>query len=248
MYCSKCGKEIADGDAFCSTCGSRNSSNYPNEQNRSSFSSRKMSPEEESAKDTLNACYIVYMIFFAVAGLIMCLGDIGLFFNQTEWYNVPTGNYHTFDIGFFNKFMGFLFAPISLLFIDYILACLKPYKERNFSSLSLSKMLVISAVELAVFIVIYLFMAWGLSADFGTGIYFLLFAVVVFRIIISVLHIKAANAEKGAEYLSEHKTNDVLNKIKSDEPEIAEDFWTCKACGTVNERINSYCKDCGRYK
>lgn len=44
-------------------------------------------------------------------------------------------------------------------------------------------------------------------------------------------------------------TASMLSKLRTTNGNgVLEDFWYCEECGTANDRLSSYCQQCGKYK
>lgn len=48
---------------------------------------------------------------------------------------------------------------------------------------------------------------------------------------------------------SSQNTVSTLSKLQAmNDNGVLEDFWFCKECGAKNNRLSSYCKECGKFK
>ncbi len=67
---------------------------------------------------------------------------------------------------------------------------------------------------------------------------------------ISDIREKLFNSSNCAPSSSQHISSrlDKLSSISNDSNPNACDFWVCKECGTKNNRLESICKGCGKYK
>ena len=72
MFCSNCGKEIREDDAFCPYCGMKQNSTVEN-------SNINLSSTESSDEKTARTCGILSIVFGCLGGIIgIILGIVGL--------------------------------------------------------------------------------------------------------------------------------------------------------------------------
>ncbi len=57
------------------------------------------------------------------------------------------------------------------------------------------------------------------------------------------------NSNNTASINNSNNTTATISKLQAINANgVLEDFWFCKACGEKNDRLGSYCQNCGRYK
>ncbi len=263
MFCSKCGKEMAEGMAFCPSCG-----NPVNSVNQAAAGSpnvadsvpakKEISAEEKTKK--LVACgafffCMVLELFFlwwivGSKGTIIIGNDhseryINAFWDTFEWFFIILALFNTLV----NLYVAFRF---------YIIA----YINRSFDFSRLKAGFYLSGANIIIGIG-FIFFAFYVNNKIGYFPVMLIvlgISIVILDFIATVAYRKAADyeyaamlREKGTSiYAADTKPRNrksYASKLASiSGGKAREEYWECPECGARNRWLSDQCKDCGKYR
>ena len=246
MFCSKCGKEIADDAAFCSSCG------YGiNGTGKSHLLDSSISSEEKERK--LRA-----MIVFLISAMIEISAVLAMLVTKMQCLKLIIGDTRTAERfledawdenGMLLMMCGFLIiaAEIMLGVIFYVL----PYVKREYTSMK--KQVMGSAIAEAVAsIIVGAWFAYYVHIQDCDSFFVILFAALLSfsKVFVAISYSIAADVEDREKFrstiasraskLSAMSSGNVINNTTG--------LWRCGKCGTQNKNTDSFCKDCGNYK
>lgn len=266
MFCSKCGKELAEGTVFCPSCGNPvNSVNQAAAADSPNVANSAPAKNEISAEEKTKKLVACGAFFFSMA--------LELFF---LWWIVGSkgrlilGN--EYSEMFINKFwdeLGWiliipaLFGTLNELFNAFMFYII-PYINRSFD-LCYRKLVVCLVCE---FVVVVMYCC-GLfftndHVDFedviSPVIVIGLLLIFAFKFVAAVDYRIAADCEyaamlreKGTSiYAADTKPRNrkaYASKLASiSGGEAREEYWECPECGARNRWLSDQCKDCGKYR
>ncbi len=251
MFCKKCGTQLEDDAIFCNKCGTKISGTTPppviSSQKNAIAQTSKWHEEEKSAKQLATIVYVassaIIWLFF-----LFCTFNIDLIFDLTlpikgNWRKIISEESSGAAVS--AAFLALLALAIDYL-VDYYLAKKKrtfsQHKQQKYAgiftwSIALAGLLIMNATEYEI--------------KFSATALCLVIFCLISSVINAVLYSRAAKAEEIAmtQENKEVKTP-LLERLKprSATHDELEEFWICKKCGRTNERLQSFCKDCGTYK
>lgn len=271
MFCSKCGKQVADGAAFCDGCGYALSGGTPLAQSQVSPIS-KMTDAEKNEK----MCAVLLFCISSVMDLLFWWLVVASEFKAVSFLFEGTAPSYVIESLFeklFENCGGIMIFICVVLTIGYtvigITSYAMPYMKRDFSS-ALPAVKTSNIIDSVMLIL-------GTAAIFVIFIaelnaqppYFLLVPVLVLawgHICVVVTYNKAVKAEEHAIW-QENQTNDEM-RYNGEEKYSSKNVlsrsrllasnnaatnkgtrtWECENCGTMNSNTDSFCKDCGNYR
>lgn len=250
MFCSKCGKEINDGAAFCDKCGnpvgnSSSNNNADNSTSERNVLSNEISTFVEKEKNEKKMAIICAVICNIIA--IMFASTL---FNSVDMlFEGPrVERLQELISEEFNGAEMWLILPAIADIGVYIYAYLNRKFEKTFGGV------VSTAVIYALIHLFIAFMSLAIfNEDFGANEYTLTFGFWLIYIVFLCIDIyrviaykKASEAEEAAVY---YEKKDSLKGLRclSDEKDVVTD-WKCRHCGSTNKLGQDYCKDCGKYR
>lgn len=271
MFCSKCGKQIADDAAFCEGCGNPTASvtNTATQaapqvvyvQQAAAPTSAKMTAaiptEEKETKFIAIGMFLVlsvltlgFMIALVASEGRMIFSMVG---NVPEW---AMDNIWKELSGIF-VFLMFLYIACQVFtgFMNYF----SPYIKRNFEEKK--KQVIGSCISDALMsgiMPIALGVVTAEETDGDMPVFLILIAILLLAlcIITAILYNKAANVETYNKYKESriekcgeaNSTLSKLAKLNGSEEQSAPKLWLCNSCGTKNSSTEFFCKGCGKYK
>ncbi len=263
MFCSKCGKEMAEGTAFCPSCGNPvNSENQaaagsPNPANPAP-AKNEISAEEKTKKLAACAAFVFFMVlamFFlwSIVGSkgTVIIGNghseryINAFWDEFQWLCIILALFNTL----YNLYVAFRF---------YIIA----YINRSFSENKLKANFACHGwgTPIGLGSIFFAFYINNKIGYFPVIILVLGVSIDVLSFIAALLYSKAADyeyaamlREKGTSiYAADTKPQNrkaYASKLASiSGGEAREEYWECPECGARNRWLSDQCKDCGKYR
>lgn len=229
MFCSKCGNEIKGSSAFCDKCGA---SLNPSEKSGGEAIGRMSETEEKQKKSALWTFLLGWGILLAMVALMFMIDFEMLFDSPTDIADLTVG-------------MIMLLGCFIVFICETVLVFRLPMRNRSFDNAK-ARMKLGVAMKIIVPVGFALYLKIAFDAAPTMLAYVMFAASVILNIISAVLYTKAASEEFSSKYKERHSTNKLLNKISTESPSRAD--WTCRHCGRTNKSIDSFCKDCGKYK
>ncbi len=251
MFCSKCGKEIADGSAFCSACGNPTAFNQAQVNLRSGMNMNTPDAGMTNEEKTKKLAAVWSFILVSLAELFMawsiCVSEGRILFGSdmpdrilsrwwedNSWLFVLAGFFLTFDV-------------LINIFIFYVV----PYVNRIFEKTK--KNIIIQYIfKVVIFTFLPLIFAAGIdeTLDIFSAwlVLFGLFVAVLYAVAL-IAYCKAANCERLEKFgveVKDHAPN--VSNLTEDNTDAPKDFWICPKCSSHNSSAQSQCKDCGYYK
>ena len=248
MFCSKCGKEIADDAAFCSGCGFG-----VNGTAQTSIQVRIPAISEEEKNRKFRAMIVFFisamievsvvlgMLLTKMQCLKLIIGDT----SHAERYLEKMWDEHGSLIMMFNFLI--IICEIILSIVFYIV----PYIKRQFSSVK--KHLISTVITDAVVVLAAGgWLAYYVNSEgFDNFMVILVVVLLLFsKIFVAISYNIAANVEDGEKYIATKQSvaSKLSNLSSGNVINSSNGLWRCGKCGTENNNVDSFCKDCGNYK
>ncbi len=255
MFCFKCGKEISDDAVFCDKCGTKIGRDQVSNSQPTSTSIKNsvMTKSEINAKNIFLCSYAIYASYVLFLVLMVIFIDASVFIKSLGSNSMPSG-YSFADIidsDFLLMLVTLAVAGESFfkLYRYFVVANKKRELESYREKFKVSETIDCAVLPLGIIgLIIFGKMEFTTITYIATAIY------IAFFFVITILFNKAVQEESNAKYKENHSTSALLKKLgvedKPKKPEMqdASIDWTCKKCGTVNKALDSFCKDCGKYR
>lgn len=254
MFCSKCGKEVQEGTAFCSSCGNPINSyaqaNTAKPLKQSFISVRKnlaaTAPDEYKKKNIVLTVYLIITIMNIGFWLSVVLTKLSIFPN----YLINVNNSSTesllsvIEANVISSNLWVMFVLFLMVIVTEIIGLWVWYKKRAFS---------FTKKHVRTIYVVYSFL-W-LIFPFLTKLFFyhkcehldvsptfLFYFIVFLMMFVNILYIflfyKAAECEE----------NNVFNEQRRNFEDTNLGSWVCGNCKSINSKNEQFCKNCGEYK
>lgn len=248
MFCSKCGKQLNDGAAFCDGCGA--AVNKPSENELSGVQRAKAELGKKTlAEHAEKTRAIVITSILSAAELIFLLVAMSSELSSLKFFFYDgKGEYflkYAWDKqGGVTKVIGIVLMLASIM--DVII-CYIHCRKRTLNAYK--KVLLIEKITFAI-VAIFACVLMVEFLDISGWLMVIILIVFNFLSLISVF--KAAECENEAHYFEkgEKSKGRFYEKLASpdDNGDSKANFWQCKSCGTLNPPLQNFCKDCGKYR
>ena len=132
MFCTKCGKEYAEGDKFCTGCGKNLQENETNQENNVYVGSENSNPTVDpyamyktlhskpaSKSDSFSGLAIAGFVLSLVGAFIipLIIGTAGLVFSAVAFKDIKSNGKRGFGLAL----AGLIIGIINMLYVFYVL-------------------------------------------------------------------------------------------------------------------------------
>lgn len=248
MFCSKCGKQLNVGAAFCDGCGAAVNGLSPEQtsvgvqRGGGELNERIRAERSEKIRAiAITAIISVVELIFLFIAMSSELSNLKFFFNDEKG--------RTFLEYMWEKQGGLTKAIGIFLMFTVVMDVIMCYIHSRRRTLSkYKKVLLFDRISFSVVAI----SACVLLRDFlDIAGWLMVMILIAFNLLSLKPFFKAAECENAALYL-ENTANgkgrfyDTLSTLHENEEKG--DLWQCKTCGTFNTALQNFCKGCGKYK
>lgn len=247
MFCSNCGKEIAEGSAFCSGCGKATSNGQspaaPVQQvvyvDRAQNKGIAGAPDEVKVKKGVFLLYIFGAVMMLAMFLIIHATKFGIFSELIDVSGISEEEYFEHLYEEYSAVIWIISLMLLLPTIAKGIVLWRACVNRVFV-IKQHNVIVNCVLSSIVWIIIPPILSnimsnrWNSDVSFTAFTYLLIVLVIAYKIIYAVLYYNATVREERYVSMEEKKLRNPEKK-----------FWVCDKCGTENDTRNSVCQKCG---
>lgn len=250
MFCSNCGKEIAEGSAFCSGCGKSTGNGQPAAApvqqvvyvNQVQNKGIAGAPGEVKIKTGVFLLYFFGAAMLLAFILIILATKLGIFAELMDISSFSQGTFQEYLEHFYEESLVIILLLSLMLLLPETVKGIVLWKACvNRSFADKQNNVIVNCVLSSIFWIIMLPILSSITSNrlnsdvsFTALTYLLIVCVIAYKIIYAVLYYNAVVCEE--RYVSMEEKNRRNPKKK---------FWVCDKCGTENDTKYSVCQKCG---